>query len=894
MQASLNLGTKETEPVEIVDLPKPQKSPIPANLSPVMAQYYQLKEEYSDSLLFFRLGDFYELFFDDAVIAAKDMDIVLTKRGKTQGDDIPMCGIPAHNYETYLARLIQKGHKVAICEQVEDPQTAKKRGAKGPLKREVVRVVTPGTLTEENLLPSKQNNFLLAISPITKAGIGVAVIDLSTGTFFIESTDLKHLPAALARLNPAEIVIPDKLLQEPSLFEHLNQWKKKLSPLPHIRFDRENCKRRLEEVYVVKTLDAFGCFSDAELRAAGALIDYIQVTQKAALKLIDRPRQLKNNELMVIDPATRKSLELHMTQTGQKAGSLLDAIDYTLTAAGSRMLSFYLSAPLTNPEQINHRLTSVDFLVQHQNVRHYLREVLKLCPDIERSLSRINLGRGNPRDLGAIRDGLAQAQQLKQSLAQTSLPPLLEKNLERLGSFGSLIDKLARALGELLPFRAREGNFIAADYNSELDSFRYFRDHSKEHLAKLQEEYSARTGISSLKIKHNNIIGYHIDIGVSHAQKIPDDFIHRQTMASSLRYTTPELAEVEKKIVSAAQQILELELKIFDDLVEEIKGQVSSILACCRALATLDVLSALATLAVEQNYCRPLVDDSFSFDIQQGFHPVVSAALKKESGISFVRNDCCFSDDKKIFLITGPNMAGKSTYLRQNALIVILAQIGSFVPAGSAHIGVVDRIFSRVGAADDLAAGRSTFMVEMVETAAIMHQSTKRSFVILDEIGRGTATYDGLSIAWAVIEALAKEKKCRTLFATHYHELTQLETILPTIACKTMRIREWNEKVIFLHEVISGSADRSYGIHVAALAGLPQTIIDRAAQILVTLESQKKEGDIVVPDAPLAMVTKPSPVERKLLTLDVDSLSPREALDVLYRMKALAMQEEPG
>lgn len=891
MQTALNLPLNK-KPEETLEFPKPQQSPTPSKLTPTMAQYCQFKEEYSDSLLFFRLGDFYELFFDDAVIAARDMDIVLTKRGKNEGDDIPMCGVPAHAYETYLARLIQKGHKVAICEQVEDPETAKKRGNKGPLKREVVRVVTPGTLTEENLLNSKQNNFLVAISPIVKSDIGVAVIDLSTGTFFIESTDLKNLPSVLSRLNPVEIVLPDKLLQEPSLFEHLNQWKKKLSPLPQARFDRENSRRRLEEVYVVKTLDAFGCFSEAEVRAAGALIDYIQITQKSALKLIDRPRQLKNNQLMVIDPATRKSLEIHTTQAGQKIGSLLDTIDYTLTAAGSRTLSFYLSAPLTNAEQINQRLDAVEFLIQHQNVYTYLREVLKLCPDMERALSRLNLGRGNPRDLGAVRDGLAQAQQLKQSLASLQLPLLLQKTLEKLGHFGQIIDKLSRALGDTLPFHTRDGNFIASDYNSDLDSFRYFRDHSKEHLTKLQEDYIARTGVSTLKIKHNNIIGYHIDVGASHAPKIPDDFIHRQTMASSLRYTTPELSEVEKKIVSAAQQILDLETKIFEDLVEDIKQQISDMLGCCRALAVIDVLSALASLAIDQNYSRPVVDNSLTFDIQQGFHPIVAAALKKESQIPFVRNDCRMSDDKKIFLITGPNMAGKSTYLRQNALIAILAQIGSFVPAVSAHIGVIDRIFSRVGAADDLAAGRSTFMVEMVETAAILHQSTNRSFVILDEIGRGTATYDGLSIAWAVVEALAQHNGCRTLFATHYHELTQLETTLPCLACKTMRIQEWDGKVIFLHEVISGAADRSYGIHVAALAGLPQPVINRATQILSTLEATKK-SDITIPEAtPPVQATGLSPIERQLLSLDIDSLSPREALDTLYQLKNLAVHDD--
>lgn len=889
MQASLNFIDLADSTPEVILTP-PQKTSLPTNLSPVMAQYCQLKEEYSDSLLFFRLGDFYELFFEDAVTAARDMDIVLTKRGKNDGDDIPMCGVPAHAYETYLARLIQKGHKVAICEQVEDAETAKKRGGKGPLKREVVRVVTPGTLTEETLLNARQNNFLLAISPLTKADIGVAVIDLSTGTFFIESTDLTHLPGVLSRLNPVEIVLPDKLLQEPSLFEPLNQWKKKLSPLPQARFDMENCRKRLEEVYVVKTLDAFGCFSDAEVRAAGALIDYIQLTQKSALNLIDRPRQLKNNQLMIIDPATRRSLELHATQSGQKLGSLLDTIDYTVTAAGARTLSFYLSAPLTNAEQINQRLDGVEFLIEHAHLRDHIRCMLKVCPDMERALSRLNLGRGNPRDLGAIRDGLDQAQQLKQSLGQISLPIFLQKTLEKVGHFGSTVDKLSRALGNALPFQVREGNFIAPDYNSELDSFRYFRDHSKEHMAKLQEEYCTRTGISTLKIKHNNIIGYHIDVGVSHAQKIPDTFIHRQTMATSLRYTTPELGEVEKKIVCAAQQILELELKIFDDLVQDIKLQITDILACCRALATIDVLSALSELAVQQNYNRPVVDNSLAFEIQQGFHPVVATALKKESQSSFVQNDCCFMDETKIFLLTGPNMAGKSTYLRQNALIAVLAQMGSFVPAAAAHIGVVDRIFSRVGAADDLAAGRSTFMVEMVETASILHQSTQRSFVILDEIGRGTATYDGLSLAWAVVETLANETKCRTLFATHYHELTQLETTLPTVACKTMRIREWNDKIVFLHEVIPGAADKSYGIHVAALAGIPQSVIDRACQILTILEA-KKQKDIHIPQASTSTITKISPVVQQLFNLDIDSLSPREALEMLYKLKNLAREK---
>lgn len=889
MQPSLNFGLN-LDKSEEAQVPKPanREKPVLAKnvtLSPVMAQYLQLKEEYPDALLFFRMGDFYELFFNDAIIAAKELDIVLTKRGKNEGEDIAMCGVPAHAYESYLARLINRGHKVAVCEQLEDPETAKKRGSKGPLKRDVVRVVTPGTLTEDSLLDSRQHNFLMAFSPPTKGEIGVAIIDLSTGTFLIETTDLDGLPGVLARLNPAEIVFPDRLMMEPSLYDHLTPWKKKITPLPQARFDYENGKERLQNCYDVKTLDAFGSFSISEIRAAGALLNYIQVTQKSALKLLDRPRQLKAQMIMVIDAPTRRSLELHFTQSGQRQGGLLETIDYTVTAAGGRLLSLQLSTPLMNLPVIEERLEAVTYFVTNTNHRVYIRETLHEVPDMERALSRLNFQRGSPRDLGAIKNGLTIAMNLRSFLEANILPAGLDKHVKRLGYHNDLIDKLERSLATELPVHTREGGFIADGYNSELDAYRYLCKNSQEAMDVLQKEYISRTGINTLKIKHNNVIGYHIDIGPSHAGKIPEDFIHRQTLASSLRYTTPELSELEYKITVAAQHSMDLELSIFSDLIADVQLQMDDILQCCRSLAALDVSAALAELAIEQEYSRPHLDNSIIFDVEEGFHPVVAALLKDKGDTNFVANNCRLGEDPQIYLLTGPNMAGKSTYLRQNALIAILAQIGSYVPAKRAHIGLVDRIFSRVGAADDLASGRSTFMVEMVETATILHQATEKSFVILDEIGRGTATYDGLSIAWAVIEYLTQRNKSRTLFATHYHELTQLEVSIPQLQCHTMRIKEWEDKVIFMHEVIPGQADKSYGIYVAALAGLPRQVIQRSGQILTSLEADQK--GVSVPEQTTLLPIGPSSVEKKLLALDVDNLSPRQALDLISELQAM-------
>lgn len=847
-------------------------------MTPMMTQYWDIKKQYPETLLFFRMGDFYELFFDDAVIAAKDLDIALTKRGKQENQDIPMCGVPVHTYETYLARLIQKGHRVAVCEQMEDPEEAKKRGAKGPLKRDVVRIVTPGTLTEESLLSARQNNFLVALSPSHKDNLAIASLDLSTGTFLVETTKLSLISASLARLQPAEILLPEKLLQDPQLFEAFTPYKRLLCPLPLARFDAENAIRKLMETYQVKTLDSFGHFCELEQMALGAALDYVKLCHKSAVQLLVPPRKQESHQFMMIDASTQRSLELLVTLSGKRDGSLLQAIDRCETAAGSRRLTMNLMAPLTDTALIKKRLDSIEIFVHNATLRDQLRLLLRATPDMERALNRICLGRCSPRDLGVMRDGLTQSAQIRTHLDQYQgyLP------IQQLGHFDVLCDRLQRALNEQLPPHTRDGGFIAPGYHEVLDGYRSLCTDSQSTLMQLQAEYAAQTGITTLKIKHNNILGYHIEIGAVHASKIPPTFIHRQTMASHMRYTTPELAEWEKKIESANQQALNLELDLFQDLVKDIVLQANDLMTCCHALSAIDVASALGELACEQHYTRPTVDDTFGFDIQGGRHPVVEQMLNNTN--SFVKNSCQMTEQSRIILLTGPNMAGKSTYLRQNALIAILAQMGSFVPADSAHIGIVDRVFSRVGAADDLAAGRSTFMVEMIETATILNQATQRSFVILDEIGRGTATYDGLSIAWAVTEALAQKNLCRTIFATHYHELTQLSQTLPMLTNATVAIKEWDGKVIFLHQVIPGCADRSYGIHVAALAGMPVSVTNRAQEILNTLEN--KEYVEISEPKPHEYYAGPSNIVlNRLKELDINALTPREAMNLLWELQ---------
>ncbi|HYC05170.1 MAG TPA: DNA mismatch repair protein MutS [Azospirillaceae bacterium] len=879
-------------------------------VTPMMAQYLEIKRQHPDCMLFYRMGDFYELFFEDAVQAARALDITLTKRGLHLGEEIPMCGVPVHSHESYLSRLIRQGFRVAICEQTEDPAEAKKRGSKSVVRREVIRVVTPGTITEDGLLDARSNNYLAALAEAA-GGLGLAWLDLSTGELTLQPVEKAGLPAALARLSPGELLMPERLAQQPDLFELWAEWRERLTVQPNSRFDSENGRQRLLALYDVGTLDAFGSFTRGEVAAAGALVDYVELTQKGKLPRLDRPRRLATGAVMEIDPASRRNLELVRTLTGERKGSLLAAVDRTVTGAGARLLAAHLSAPLTDPVRIDRRLDMVSFFHDQEHLRVDVRDCLKRAPDLERSLSRLALGRGSPRDLACVRDGLERAADLKHRLRDGfagSLPDGLGAVVRDLGEHGALTDRLREALGPELPLQARDGGFIARGFHPALDELVLLRDDSRRHIANLQAKYCEATGIGSLKIRHNNVLGYYIEVTPVHADKLMAGearatFIHRQTLANCVRFTTVELSDLERRVGEAADKALALELELFEELCRETLGHADAIATAAHALAALDVVSSLAELAAERRWCRPVLLDGTDFDIRAGRHPVVEEALEAQGAAgSFVANDCDLSDRQRLWLLTGPNMAGKSTFLRQNALIAVLAQMGSFVPAGSARIGVVDKLFSRVGAADDLARGRSTFMVEMVETAGILNQATARSLVILDEIGRGTATFDGLSIAWACVEHLHEVTRCRALFATHYHELTTLAAKLPALAPHTMRIKEWQGEVVFLHEVAAGAADRSYGIHVARLAGLPAPVIHRAEQVLKVLEQGEQGGAVarLADDLPLfSALTKrpapapsapepgPSPVEEALRAVNPDELTPRQALEELYRLRGM-------
>jgi DNA mismatch repair protein MutS len=877
----------------------------PGAMTPMMAQYLEIKRAHPDGLLFYRMGDFYELFFDDAGLAAEALDIALTKRGQHLGEDIPMCGVPVNSADGYLSRLIRKGFKVAICEQVEDPAEAKKRGPKSVVERAVVRLVTPGTITEDELLDARSHNHLTALARVG-GELGLAWLDISTGEFHTQALAAPDLAAALSRLRPGELLLSETLLQDQALFEAFAEWKAVLSPLPAPRFDSDNAHRRLQALYGVQALDAFGQFTRAELAAAGAVVDYVELTQKGRLPRLAPPVQLARGAVMEIDTATRRNLELVQALSGGRKGSLLETIDRTVTGAGGRLLAARLAAPLTDPDEIAGRADAVQYLVDQGDLRAAIRETLRRGTDVMRALSRLTVGRGGPRDLATVRQGLETAGHLQALLHETRFgppPEEIRRASEDLGAHHVLVDRLARALLPELPFHARDGGFIAPGYAPELDELRGLRDESRRLVANLQSRYVSETGISSLKIRHNNVLGYYVEVTPVQADKLPngpeDPFVHRQTLASAVRYTTVELADLEQKISSAADKALAVELKLFDDLVDEVTGRAEEAARAARAMAELDVAAALAELAAAERWQRPLVDGSTAFEVVGGRHPVVERALAAGREGRFVANDCRLAESSRIWLVTGPNMAGKSTFLRQNALIAVLAQIGAFVPAETAHLGVVDRLFSRVGAADDLARGRSTFMVEMVEAAVILNQSSERSLVILDEIGRGTATFDGLSIAWACVEHLHEVNRCRTLFATHYHELTNLTQRLPALSCHSMRVKEWQGKVIFLHEVAPGTADRSYGIHVAQLAGLPGAVIARAQEVLHSLERGEQAGALarLVDDLPLfaaapapptaAEAVEPSEIEARLAAVQPDELSPREALEILYELRSL-------
>ncbi|OIQ34353.1 MAG: DNA mismatch repair protein MutS [Roseobacter sp. MedPE-SWchi] len=873
-----------------------------SKVTPMMAQYLDIKAQYPDALLFYRMGDFYELFFDDAVNAAEALDIALTKRGKHNDEDIPMCGVPFHAAEGYLLTLIRKGFRVAVGEQLETPAEAKKRGGKSVVKRDVVRLVTPGTLTEDSLLEARRHNFLVSYSELREDS-ALAWADISTGAFHVMPISQVRLSPELARLAPSELIVADGATYE-ATSPLAEEYKIPLTPLGKASFDSTAAEKRICSLFGVSALDGFGSFTRAEISAMGALIDYLEITQKGKLPLLQQPVQEAEDRVVQIDASTRASLELTRSLSGARAGSLLSVVDRTVTPGGARLLEQRLSSPSRNLDVINARLAALDFVVERDQLCEELRDALRKTPDLDRALSRLALDRGGPRDLAAIRNGLAQAAAIAERNAHEDLPPLIAAATADLTGFDALLDLLDAALVAEPPLLARDGGFIASGYDEELDEARTLRDEGRTVIAGMQQDYAAHTGITSLKIKHNNVLGYFIETTATHADKmlsppLSEKYIHRQTTANQVRFTTVELSEIETRILNSGNRALEIEKRLYSALSGAIMDLAARLNAAARGLAELDLLTALADLARGEAWARPHVDASRAFAITGGRHPVVERALRQQGGDRFVANDCDLSASSgaAIWLLTGPNMAGKSTFLRQNALIALLAQMGSYVPAESAHIGLVSQLFSRVGASDDLARGRSTFMVEMVETAAILNQADDRALVILDEIGRGTATYDGLSIAWATLEHLHEVNQSRALFATHYHELTQLSNKLTGVDNATVSVKEWEGEVIFLHEVKKGAADRSYGVQVAQLAGLPASVVARARDVLDLLEQGSREGagaKIQIDDLPLFAAapppqpkakTAPSPVDELLKDLHPDELSPREALEALYRLK---------
>lgn len=889
--------------------------------TPSVRQYLDIKQEYPDFLMFYRMGDFYELFFEDAIKAAKALDIVLTKRGSYQGEPIPMCGVPFHAYESYLARLIHQGFKVAICEQVETPEEAKKRGGtKAVVKREVVRLVTAGTLTEDNMLDARSNNYLLCCC-MEEKNFGFAWIDLSTGDFYTKNVNFgihdkeDVFQAFLSYIDACEIIVSDKMLRISPIFNILKRYQEKLTVLPQARFNVLNAKQMLEKFFNIQTLESFGSFNQGEVIAAGVALSYIETTQKGQLPYLKKPIRRTESQFLEIDSATRYNLELLKSVMGDNRNSLLGCINRTVTGAGSRLLTNRLINPSINIDTINERLNMIDFFIKAPEIRNTLRGYLRQTADLERIISRMSLNRCAPKEfasLGITLSYIPKIRNLIYNLEKYNLPLSatsceINDKLKTLADFSVLVTEISEALKDEqdLPNKPGIYNFIRDGYNAQLDHLHNIQKNQTYLIEELEQKYIQQTKISSLKIKHTSVLGYFIEVPAKMAKDMigMSQFLHRQSVLNGARFTTSELNDMEQELLGAQDKAFALEIKLYNDLIGKAMAVANDIYVVAKVFSELDIASSLADLAVEKNYVRPLIDDSYDFIVKEGRHPVVERAIEKSLDGTFINNDCRLNSvNDRIWLLTGPNMAGKSTFLRQNAIIAIMAQLGSYVPCSYAKIGVIDKVFSRVGASDDLSRGRSTFMVEMVETAAILNQATDKSFVILDEIGRGTATYDGLSIAWSVVEHLHEINKCRALFATHYHELTVLSNKLKELSLHCMKIKEFNGNVVFMHQVIEGATDRSYGIHVAKLAGLPAIVIKRAEQILKSLEQNPNNSTVtdIENDLPLFSVLKKEQKEKEeavmvknpalemLEEINPDDLSPKEALEKIYELKKLA------
>ncbi|WP_240330724.1 DNA mismatch repair protein MutS [Sphingorhabdus sp. Alg239-R122] len=861
--------------------------------TPMMAQFLELKAQAEGSLLFYRMGDFFELFFDDAKAAAATLDIALTSRGQHEGEPVPMCGVPVHAAESYLAKLIRAGHKVAIAEQTETPAEAKARGSKSLVARDIVRFVTAGTLTEENLLDARSDNRLLALANV-HGETGLAVCDISTGEFAMMAVGADSLNAEIARLNPSEIIAPETMQLSDLSYESRAARE----------FDSSAADAALRTHFEVATLDSFGDFTRAELAAAGGLLKYLEHVTKGSLPFLQMPQRIRKNTFLLIDEATRESLEILVGTDGTRHTSLLGNIDRTVTGAGARALANDLAAPLRDKAAIRARLDVVRWLHEDRLLRDNLRDILKSIPDIARALGRIVALRGSPRDLGQVRDGLDAARTLREQLRTLDgTPELLQQWLPALDGHGALVDLLHNALIETPPTERQSGGYIKPGYDAALDELRDTGKNARSAIAALEARYRTQTGINTLKIKHNAVLGYFVEVPARHGDTLMAEdsgFTHRQTLAGAVRFNSTELHEEAVRIAEAGGHALAAEEAHFENLIEQVIARKDAIAATAKTLARIDVAASHAERAAEGNWSCPEFADTPVLEIENGRHPVVEAALAKDNA-PFVANDCRLQPEDRLWLVSGPNMGGKSTFLRQNALIILLAQAGGFVPASRARMGIVDRLFSRVGASDNLAKGRSTFMVEMVETAAILAQATPDSFVILDEVGRGTSTYDGLALAWAVVEAVHESNRCRCLFATHYHELTRLAETLEALTLHHVRAKEWKGELVLLHELAEGPADRSYGLAVAKLAGISKPVLARAKAVLSKLEAGRAAtGGLAagLDDLPLFAASiaeeeeaDSDAIRDTIADMDIDAMSPRDALDKLYELKK-ALREE--
>lgn len=854
--------------------------------TPMMSQYVAAKSECQDCLLLFRLGDFYELFFEDAKVASSALNIVLTHRGKVKGEDIPMCGIPVASVDSYVSRLIKAGHKVAVCEQMEDPKEAKKRGYKAVVKRQITRIISAGTLVEEDLLTYNKNNYLMSLVPVCKKKkdkidqISFALIDISTGEFLVNTVDYSEIGSVLENYSPKEILISSDF---EDLAKHINKFTDaSITKLPPSKFNPKIEKARLEKYFNISALDSFELGCDAELACCGSVLEYLIITQKDNLSVLPIPKRILMNNYLVIDSDTSKSLEIMSTNGAESKYTLIQVLDKTKTAFGARMLASRVSMPIVDIELLKKRQECVKFFIENKELSDNFREILAQCPDFERSINRIRFNKFFPRDMENIRDALVVSEQIRNIVSDKNIPYENGYDFKNLHDFSALRDRLMSAMVEKFQ---PNGELIAEGYSSELDKLRYMKNHSEDLIMQLQDKYIYQTGINTLKIRNNAIIGWYIEIPQSQKNKILPEFMHRQTLVNNIRYTTEEILDLQDKIFKASEDFNQLERRIYNDLVNVVLLNYEAISKTIKLLSLLDIYTNFALIAAERNYICPEIVAEPILEIENGRHPVLELLSN-----DFTGNDCDLTSDSRVCLLTGPNMAGKSTYLRQNALLIVMAQIGSYIPAKKAKIGIVDRLFSRIGASDDLARGRSTFMVEMIETATILNQATERSFVILDEVGRGTSTYDGLSIAWAVIESLYKNNKCRVLFATHYRELTSLSEKFQNIKCKTLKVQEWEGKVIFYHRIIDGIADKSYGIHVASLAGVPKNVIRRAKDLLIKLESKSGTQNLSIEPSDqieLNYSQVSSPIEEKLKDLNLNELTPLDALNFLFDLKKM-------